>query len=467
MTEGANRSAAAVDPLASGIPDRRLDRALQWIARVAVRTFYRRIEVRGLAHLPSDGPVVVVANHGNSLVDPMLVFACLGRRSLFLAKSTLWEHPFGRIVVGLGPAIPVYRRSDAGVDPAQNERTFETCHRALAEGLAIALFPEGLSHLEPALQPLKTGAARIVLEAERRFGPLPTTIVPVGLNFESRDRFRSSALVEVGPPIDPGPAYARYASEPREAVRALTDEIDEGLRAVTLNFATWRDAELLARAAELYTAPAPDVPRRPGLAATFSTRKELLSSYRRLRERHPAELASLAGAVDDYDRLLTAAGVSDTQVASSYPKASILRFLLHSSTVILLWLPLAVAGYLLNFLPYQVPKAVVRILRRPIVEHATYKLLSSVVVFPLVWLAQAVLLGYRFGWPWGAASFFLAPLGGYAALRFRESTRRLVEEARAYLVLATRRRVHHELLARRADILEQMQRLATIDDAPA
>jgi len=251
--------------LESGIPDRWLDRVLQKITRFALRVFYRRLEVRGASHIPRDGPVMIVANHGNSLIDPMLVFGCIGRRSLFLAKSTLWEHPFGRFVVRLGPAIPVYRRSDPGVDSTQNETTFETCHHALRTGRAIALFPEGLSHLEPALQPLKTGAARIVLQAGDRFAPLSTPIVPIGLTFESRDAFRSRALIEIGSPVDPSEEQQRYASEPRDAVRSLTERIDRSLREVTLNYATWRDAELLERAAEIYAQPAPELPHRRGI----------------------------------------------------------------------------------------------------------------------------------------------------------------------------------------------------------
>jgi len=440
---------------------------LQRIARVAVKTFYREIEIRGMSNIPSAEPVMIVANHGNSLIDPMIVFACLKRRSLYLAKSTLWEHPFGRYIVKLGPAIPVYRRHDPGVDPAQNEATFDRCHRALDAGKAIALFPEGLSHLEPSLQPMKTGTARIVLEAEKRFGPLRTTIVPVGLTFESRDRFRSRVLIEIGTPIEPSAEQEKYLETPRDAVRSLTDRIEAALRSVTLNYANWRDAELLDRAAELYAQPQPEVPRRRRLAEKFETRKELLDSYRRLRESHSAEVEAVTKSVDDYDRLLQVLGLSDAQVASSYPRHRVLRFLSRTGLLVALWLPLAAVGVVLNFLPYLLPTRVVRILKRPLVEHATYKLLSSVILFPILWILQASVIGHFLGWPWGVSALLLAPIGGYAALRFRESSSRLIEEARAYFLLATRRRTRHELLDRRQQILDRLKQLAELDGLQA
>src|ERR1041384_4770224 len=65
-------------------------------------------------------------------------------------------------------------------------------------GGSLALVPEGKSHSDPALQPLKTGAARIVLEAERKLPGLGVRIVPVGLLFDRKGKFRSRALVQVG-----------------------------------------------------------------------------------------------------------------------------------------------------------------------------------------------------------------------------------------------------------------------------
>ena len=69
-------------------------RGLAILARTLSRIFYRRVEVVGLSRLPIARPLVIVGNHGNALVDAMLLLGFLPVPIRFLAKSTLWEHPW-------------------------------------------------------------------------------------------------------------------------------------------------------------------------------------------------------------------------------------------------------------------------------------------------------------------------------------------------------------------------------------
>ena len=128
--------------------------ALAPVCAFAVRVFYR---FRTEGEPPHTGPVLFVANHPNSIVDAMVVAASVGRPIRFLAKATLFDEPGLGALVRAGGAIPVYRRQD---DPAltdRNARVFEAVHEALAEGDAVGIFPEGLSHSEPSLAALRTG----------------------------------------------------------------------------------------------------------------------------------------------------------------------------------------------------------------------------------------------------------------------------------------------------------------------
>lgn len=265
----------------------RLDRALAALARFVAAVFFRRIEILGAARIPGAGPLVVVANHQNGLVDPVLLLAALPRPVRFLAKSTLWKIPVLSSILDLAGSIPVFRREDAGADTSRNLATFARCHELLAGGGALALFPEGTSHDRPALQPLRTGAARIALEAEARCGPLGVRIVPVGLLFEEKTRFRSRALVVVGEPIAVAAGKAR---DEAAAARELTAAVAEGLRRVTLNFGSWDQARLVDRAAELFAGEE----EGPSLAAEFGRQQALLAGSDELAARHPERLAALA-----------------------------------------------------------------------------------------------------------------------------------------------------------------------------
>ena len=65
------------------------------------------------------------------------------------------------------------------------------------------LFPEGVSHDDPFLQELKTGAARLYYRAKQLCDEtgVPPVIVPVGLHYDNKTAFRSDALVEFHAPL--------------------------------------------------------------------------------------------------------------------------------------------------------------------------------------------------------------------------------------------------------------------------
>lgn len=450
--------------------------------RLVLDLFFRRVEVEGLERVPEAGPLIVVANHVNGLIDPMLVLATLPTMPRFLGKSTLWKIPPLRPFLNWARVIPVYRRQDPGADVSKNVETFAACRRALAEGGVICLFPEGRSHDEPALTPLKTGAARIALEAESGAqpggGPPGVRILPVGLVFDAKERFRSRALVEVGEPFAvlpaAGPAAPRPASgaaeAPPAAVRALTAAIDDALKAVTVNFESWDEARLVRRAAEIYTRPEAELPRRDPLAASTAVLRIFATGYRELAQRHPERVSRVAEAVRSYDRLLETAGLRDRHVAARYDPLPVTRFLRRSLGTLALRLTLAAVGSVLNAVPYQLVRQVSRgVAGMPSVQ-ATWKVFPALVLYPLTWIAEAMAAAWLAGgggggWLAAGATLVLAPLSGRVALSFHDRRSQLVHEIRAFLKLRTRGRFARELRAERDDVRRRVEELVELYQA--
>lgn len=211
---------------------RLLDRFVASLARIVLGVFFRDVTVIGAQRIPRGAPLVLVANHPNGLIDPLLIIAFLPLRTRMLGRNTLWANVALRPLLALAGTVPVYRRTDAAADMWRNTDTFARCHEVLAAGGAVSIFPEGHSHSEPDLLPLRTGAARIVLEAEAKHPDLGVRILPVAVAYDAKDRFRSRARVYVGEPIDPAPEIARCTDDPIAAVRALTTRIRRRLRAL-------------------------------------------------------------------------------------------------------------------------------------------------------------------------------------------------------------------------------------------
>ncbi len=111
----------------------RVHPAVRWFATAACHVFYR---VDCVGTVPRDGPLLLLPNHPNALLDPALIWATAGRDVRFLAKSTLFNTPL-RPVLRAGGAIAVYRRSDEGVDTAKNAETCAAVAAAIADGDAV------------------------------------------------------------------------------------------------------------------------------------------------------------------------------------------------------------------------------------------------------------------------------------------------------------------------------------------
>ena len=438
------------------------DAAALKLARLLTHVSYRSVEVRGGENVPAQSPVIFVANHGNSLVDPLLLVALLPRRVRFLAKSTLWKNPLLTPFMRLFDAIPVYRQQDGG-DTARNQDTFARCHDELASGAAVALFPEGISHNEPQLQPLKTGAARIALGAEAALGPLGIRIVPVGLTFEEKGRFRSRALLVLGEAIDPEPEIEAYGADPREAARALTLRIDAGLREVTLNFPSWELSTLVERAADVFAEEQRTLPGRPELAERFSLRKAFGESYAAASEKYPDRTQQIERMAHHYDGMLRALALRDDQVTARYPWQSVRAYLGDRIPLLLLGLPIALLGSLLNYLPYRIPGWVALSVSRYGDLPATYKILTGLVLMPTTWALEAWAAASAWGLSAGIVTAFLAPATGFFALLYIERNASMWREVLAYLTLrwrperaATLRRLRAEIRNEIAALVEDV-----------
>ena len=428
------------------------------LAKAACFTFFRSIEVSGAERIPHGVPLVLVANHHNSLVDPILVLGTSGVHARFLAKATLWNVPFTRLLLKFAQVIPVYRAQD-GSDMGKNDETFRACWAVLAEGGAIALFPEGISHDAPHLARLKTGAARIVLGAADARGVRDTRIVPVGLTFEQKGKFRSRALVTIGEPLDPAPWIAQQASDPAAAARGLTDAIRAALESVTLNYPKHEDVPIIDQATALWSARERELPARMALEEAFQLRQIALHLYGRARERYPHRVAALSARVESYQRRLEAGRLRDEHVAARYPREEVIAYAIGSATLLFFWLPIAALGSVMNWAPYRILWAGARLTPGENLP-ATVKLLGGFFLYPITWLVWALLAGGAWGWATGISVLLLGPLAAWFAMLFHERYEHFWEHARAWAALKLRPREAAKLKAEREALHAEMRAIA-------
>lgn len=438
-----------------GIAGGFLTRAL---GRLAV-VFY---EVERLGPPIPEGPVLVVANHPNVFLDPLVVFHVAGRPTRPLAKASLFENPFYLPFLRALGGLPVWRRQDAPEQMHRNEDTFRAAVDALKAGDAVQIYPEGRSHSEPALAPLRTGAARIALRAEDESGwTLGLRIVPVGLTFTRKTFFRGRAAAAIGEPFDLEGWREAWESDPVSAARALTGEIADRLEAVTLNFAESEDFDLVETAERLYAREKgwAEWREREGLGERLPRLQAFARGLAWLRAHDPARHRRLAAAVHRYRRRLERLGAAEGDVPPRYGVIGVVRHVAREGTALGLGLPLAAAGILVWYVPYLVPRLVVRLARPDHPAIATWKLIAGILAFGLWYAGVVAGLALWAGPGWALAGAVAAPLVGFAALAWAGRWERAREDAALFarVILAPRHR--DRLAADRAALAAEFDRV--------
>ena len=435
-------------------------RVLVAVLRLALRVFFRRIEVRGRGRVPRTGAVVFVVNHPNALVDPVFVLCHAPRRVSFLAKEPLFRTPVIKWLVRAMEAIPVHRKQDEGSDPARNRETFERAGALLRTGGTIAICPEGVSHSDAKLRPLKTGAARIALAVAASDPPIDLSIVPAGIYYTAKTAFRSAALLHFGDPVKvDAVAPDPDGQPPREAVNRLRERIWVALREVTLNAEHESAVGLVARAERIFSAET-DGERR-SLWRELNLRQKFLDGYAFYFERDPARLSALEARVRRYEEQLRLAGVDAEDLSAPGAGAgAIARHLLARVLPVLCLAPLALAGAALHYPTYKLTGFLAtRLSRQSDDVVSTIKIVASMLFFPLTWSALSIVAYSLFGWTAALAALLVAPLAGWTAVRFSEKMDDFVGGARAVRFYLTRRWFFKELLVERRRLREEMQAL--------
>lgn len=424
-------------------------RLTAWLGRFAAMLLFRRVEVAGHDRLPRDRPVLLVANHFNGFIDPVLITSALGRTPRFIAKATLLKVPVAGWLLRRVGVVFVHRRVDEGGGPVGNQHAFAECHRALAHDDVVAIFPEGTTHDRPHLDPIKTGAARIALGA-RADGAEHLAVVPVGLTFPDKVALRSSALVQFGLPIELDDlGLAGADDEDADAVRDLTAAIDRGMRAVSTDFPDVETALALEQAAQVALSgrrePDPSLSERYDLA-------------RRLGHADDASQHAVREQMGRYATLLSGLRLTDADVIDPTRPARLLRSSFGIAVLVVLLGGLVAATALVNIWPAALVVLTSLAVKTP-VSKGTVRVVVGLVAFPLAWIIGAVATSD--GWLLGILAVVVFAAGAVAAIW-------LVERAMALARMLLRWQAQRERIGTvglatdvRAEVVETVRSVAS------
>ena len=389
----------------------------------------------------------LAANHPNALTDAMVVGWVSPRQVRFTAKATLFRNPFAARLLRAVGVVPLRRSADepsssgsdapVGVipDAQRNVASFAAVADALADASCIVVFPEGKTHDEPYMAPIRTGLARMALMARDERGVHGIRIVPVGLLFERKAEPRTRILLQVGEPID----VDAIGSGP-STVATLTELIEQRLRAVTLNFESHVDAERIQLLSDTLVAlvePETTVDEgAPPLVRTMATVRRIERAQQTLRARHDPLIAQRIDVFEQRLRAfrdrLTRERIDVHDVGIDLSATLGVRFVLREVMVAAVMLPVSLWGRLTHELPLRLARYLALRNVQSLDEPPMRTFLVGLILIVASYAMLTTLVEQTFG-PWWALAFFVTLIPSASGnFRYGDRVRRVLARARTY-----------------------------------
>jgi cytidylate kinase len=183
---------------------------MRW-AVIGIYHLYYDIRWEGTENVPKDGGNIFASNH-RSYQDPVFIALHARVPLSYMAKEELFQgnKAFKWLISNLG-AFPVTRgKGDTAV--------IDTSIEKLESGRNLAIFPEGTRSKDGKVGKGKTGVALIAAVAQ-------TKVIPVGITFEGKLKFRSKVIVRYGEPIVPAEIGASNTDS--KSLRVLKNKVME------------------------------------------------------------------------------------------------------------------------------------------------------------------------------------------------------------------------------------------------
>lgn len=408
--------------------------ACRGMLRITLGFYFSRIVKFHSERIPDQGPLLFTSNHPNSLTDAFIIGASVRRKVHFVATVQLFRSRLSRWLLSEAGVIPINRVKDDPRAMRTVAQSFEACYRVLERGEAVGIFPEGITHDDPQLKAIKTGAARMALELESRHqGSLGLRIVPVGLTFSDKSRYRSDVLVHFGAPIQIADFLDGYAENRHERIRQLNAEIEHRIQDLILHVPRLERFRIVRAVRRLYqdrldlaTGALDNL--APSQVRDVHQTRMIARVVDFTFEHRPARATAFVDALNKYETLLAKLRLSEEEPWDLLPPRG--SFWIGQALWVALGVllaPIALYGGSHRWLPLKLMDFSTRGYRRADprpTSISTMRIVSGLVCFTLCYAAFAVIVHLLFGWPVSLFYALSLPPAGLVAHYYSRELRR-------------------------------------------
>lgn len=424
----------------------------KFLFKVTVHSYFRKLNVSGEHNIPASGPVIFVANHPSALIDPLVITTSSKRTIHSIAAAEFFGGKWQSwLLKNEFHMIPVYRPSTQENSKEHNKSMFTDCHQLLMNNGALLIFPEGTSETKRGIGELKTGAARIALEAEQLSKDgLSVKIVPIGLNYTSPHQFRSDLFIKIGTPV----CSSNIIDNSVDRVKDFTNLIKKGLIETLLHTRSEKLNKLTRGVETIYQdyleesiqVDAGDTERH------FEVQKKIIQATAFIYDNQTAKAEEISKKIGDHLKVLRE---HEIRLKRPFRKPDIQRF-----AHLILGIPFSAIGYVMNLLPFLLTKLISRQMNMKASFRGTLSMMIGMVIFIIWYLGISLAVTMLFDhWIFGVIIFITGYGFGLYALYFSKLLMEVSQQLKIYKLKISNPKLYKSLMDERNYLVQTLDEM--------
>jgi 1-acyl-sn-glycerol-3-phosphate acyltransferase len=200
---------------------------LRILVKITLHGYFSKIIVEGKENIPANRSIILVANHQNALIDPLLLATHTRLNPYFLTRASVFKNSFAAKLLDYIRMLPVYRVRDGFSTLQQNQHTFDQTYEVLRKKGTVIIFAEGSHSLTRNIRPLSKGFTRMAFGLKEKYPETQPLILPVAIDYSAHMRSGSKVRITFGKPIE--------VDMPHSQSGKLTKTVEKALKSIAVD----------------------------------------------------------------------------------------------------------------------------------------------------------------------------------------------------------------------------------------
>ena len=386
------------------------------------RRSYRRFEVHGKENLPKNVATIFGVNHSNTLMDALVLLSSDNIKKVFIARGDIFKNPAVAKILTFLRILPIFRIRNGVAAVRNNNESLDKAVDVIRDHVDLYLFPEGTHRTKHSLMRMGKGLFHIAVDANKQFGEQsPVYIIPTAIEYGDYFRYRSTAMINFGKPINVTEFFKNTTEENEAAnINLLKDQLHDEISKLFTFIPDDEDYDAIWEIVKMKNEK-----RAGGLYKKMLRNRATVEKVLKFKEEQPEEAKSFFQRVMDFAAERKRQKISVMSTARKYPLLNFIWKLI----VLLIGLPYFAVSAVVN-LPVWLTTLIIRGKLKDKAFSNTVSFGVELVLFPLIFIVGTVLLFCYLPWLWAIGGTVLLFFSYMVFVDYCELCRRWISDVR-------------------------------------